>query len=152
MRKLILMSVMLSLFLVGCDREGKTLEQAENQQLVDYDQYNQGMTEWIKVGDTVRVEKVSKSDVYELMFKNVDGYLFWERLKGNYGIKSSDKGYSYVERLPNETGYQKFPYETYIANKPVFILYLNTDDLEGGSYKRNCGENCTKVIDVDMLD
>lgn len=156
MKKLILMIAMSALFLVGCEGESLTYEQAENQQVDEYCNRD-GLLSWIAVGSDLRVEKVSLSDHYSLLFETGDGSLQWVDVSTNkncytFAMKKSDTGYTHLERLPNIVGQQTFPYETYYMEKGQLILYLATDDLQGGSYKKDCGENCTKRIDVDMVN
>lgn len=154
MRKFVIVSL-ICLLLSGCGYS--TVEEAQNAQELKHTTHNRSSSkidELLQVGQTLKLEKVSLSDKYNLMYENEKGELTWvvldRREAINYSIKKSDQPYSYIVREKNiveENGVQ-----SYSIVSSYYILYLKTDTLEGSSYKESCGKHCEKEVYVEMLD
>lgn len=106
----------------------------------------------VEVGETKELEFVKhvEGNEYQLGFINEEGELVWQTFEPT-GAKLRAK-IKYDETAETST-LQKHENDTFL----IFVSGVNYTltigkDLEGGTIQRDCGKNCTKEINTEVLD
>lgn len=123
MKKLMSALTLTALLLVGCDE--LTKEEAEQQQFIPMSG-ERTLEEWVAVGETMKVEEVKEDKgYYHIMVEDSKKGLVWYPLPPReLTIQKSDKDYSYIRRVANETSKESFFGTSYSATYPIVVLYL----------------------------
>ena len=102
MKKILTVLILLSTLLAGCSNYTKEEEAKE----ADFVNGVALIEELLRVGDEMKLEKVTMSDRYNLLYEDYNGELKWLSLNEHHGVayvvKKSKEPYSYIVREENK--------------------------------------------------
>ena len=117
-------------------------------------------------GDNIGLEKVGEKLEFDFMSVNTDneykiGYNGNDDLKWKHIGKKTDYfkiqvteniQKNYIERVGNKVVMKRIKGKTYYkAQEQRYIFYLKSNSITGGDSREDCGKNCVREINTEIV-